>query len=231
MAIYQPSNKLVLATSNSGKVKELSELLLPVGWHVTPQTEYGVSDADETGLTFIENAILKARHAADATGLPALADDSGLAVHALGGAPGIYSARYADLSDNVSFARQQANGQTLSKDEANIAKLLTALANVPADQRQAEFHCVLVLLQSASDPTPIVCHGRWRGIIASAPAGTDGFGYDPIFWVPERNCTAAELNKGEKQQLSHRAKALRLLLQQLSATPTASTPAMHRNHG
>lgn len=231
MAIYQPRKNLVLATSNPGKVKELSELLRPVGWQVTPQTEYGVSDADETGLTFIENAILKARHAAAATGLPALADDSGLAVNALGGAPGIYSARYAELPDTVSFARQHENGQPLRKDEANIAKLLAALADVPAEQRQAEFHCVLVLLQSASDPTPIVCHGRWRGMIATAPAGTDGFGYDPIFWVPERNCTAAELSKGEKQQLSHRAKALQLLLQQLSATPPASAPAMHRNHG
>lgn len=195
------SLELVLATGNKGKVAELSELLAPLGWQVTPQTELNVSDADETGLTFIENAIIKARHACESTGLPALADDSGLAVKALGGAPGIYSARYA--GENAT-------------DNDNVEKLLAAMQGVPAGQRQAEFHCVLVFMQSASDPTPIVCHGRWQGMLTEKPAGAGGFGYDPIFWVPERNCTSAELSKGEKQVLSHRAKALALLVQQLA---------------
>ncbi|EGN76225.1 non-canonical purine NTP pyrophosphatase, rdgB/HAM1 family [Idiomarina sp. A28L] len=195
------SLELVLATGNKGKVAELSELLAPLGWQVTPQTELNVSDADETGLTFIENAIIKARHACESTGLPALADDSGLAVRALGGAPGIYSARYA--GENAT-------------DNDNVEKLLAAMQGVPAEQRQAEFHCVLVFMQSASDPTPIVCHGRWEGMLTEKPAGAGGFGYDPIFWVPERNCTSAELSKSEKQVLSHRAKALKLLVKQLT---------------
>ncbi|RUO34390.1 non-canonical purine NTP pyrophosphatase, RdgB/HAM1 family [Aliidiomarina shirensis] len=196
------SLELVLATGNKGKVIELSELLAPLGWHVTPQTALNVSDADETGLTFIENAIIKARHACETTGLPALADDSGLAVTALAGAPGIYSARYA--GENAS-------------DSDNVEKLLTAMQGIPTAQRQAEFHCVLVFMRSASDPTPLVCHGRWQGIITEEPAGSGGFGYDPVFWVPERNCTSAELSKAEKQTMSHRAKALKLLVQQLNS--------------
>ncbi|RUO19984.1 non-canonical purine NTP pyrophosphatase, RdgB/HAM1 family [Aliidiomarina iranensis] len=195
------SLQLVLATGNKGKVVELSELLAPLGWQVTPQAELNVSDADETGLTFIENAIIKARHACESTGLPALADDSGLAVKALGGSPGIYSARYAGSN---------------ATDTDNLNKLLTDMENVPTDERQAEFHCVLVFMQSASDPTPIVCHGRWQGMITREPAGSGGFGYDPIFWIPELNCTSAELSKPEKQALSHRAKALQLLVQQLA---------------
>lgn len=196
------SLELVLATGNKGKVAELSALLAPLGWQVTPQTELAVSDADETGLTFIENAIIKARHACESTGLPALADDSGIAVAALGGAPGIYSARYA--GENAS-------------DTDNLEKLLAAMQGVPADKRQAEFHCVLVFMQSATDPTPIVCHGRWQGMLTETPAGVGGFGYDPIFWVPEHNCTSAELSKAEKQSISHRAKALKMLVEQLQS--------------
>lgn len=203
--LAKQSSTLVLATGNKGKVSELSELLAPMGWQVTPQTELGVTDADETGLTFIENAIIKARHACEATGLPALADDSGLAVTALGGEPGIYSARYA--GDNAD-------------DTANVDKLLAAMQGVPAEQRQAEFHCVLVLMQSATDPTPLVCHGRWQGLITEKPAGAGGFGYDPVFWVPERKCTSAELSKTEKQEISHRAKALKMLVEQLNSAST-----------
>lgn len=196
-----PKHTLVLATGNPGKVTELSDLLAPFGWHVTPQTELGVSDADETGLTFVENAIIKARNACMVTGLPALADDSGLAVHALGGAPGIYSARYAGPN---------------ATDADNVEKLLTAMTDVPDGERTAEFHCVLVWMQSADDPTPLICHGRWAGKIAHAASGTGGFGYDPIFIANETNTTAAELSKAQKRELSHRGKALRLLANQLS---------------
>ncbi len=194
------TNKIVLATGNKGKVAELSQMLAPFHLTVLPQTELGVTDADETGLTFVENAILKARHATLVTGLPAIADDSGLAVDALGGAPGIYSARYA--------------GEKAS-DSANIDKLLIALKDVPAAQRSAQFHCVLVYLRHAEDPTPLVCHGSWHGEITLAPAGNAGFGYDPVFFVPAEGCTSAELPRERKQQLSHRAKALAQLLAQL----------------
>ncbi len=192
--------EVVLATGNQGKVRELSELLRPFQWHVRPQSEWRFSEAEETGLTFIENAILKARHAAQHTGLPALADDSGLAVRALGGAPGIYSARYAG---------------TDATDATNVAKLLDALQQVPPGKRQAEFHCVLAFLQHAEDPTPLICHGTWQGEITMQPSGDGGFGYDPVFWVASENCTAAELSKERKQALSHRGQALRQLIQQL----------------
>lgn len=196
------TQKIVLATGNKGKVAELSQMLAPYHYQIVPQTELGVTDADETGLTFIENAILKARHAALATGLPAIADDSGLAVDVLGGAPGIYSARYA------------GEGAT---DAANITKLLNALQDIPAAQRGAQFHCVLVYLRHAEDPTPLVCHGVWHGEITQAPAGSTGFGYDPVFFIAAENCTSAELPPGRKQQLSHRGKALAQLLSQLQA--------------
>lgn len=192
--------KVVLATGNKGKVAELSAMLAPFAFEVIPQTALGVTDADETGLTFVENAILKARHAAQSTGLPAIADDSGLAVNALAGAPGIYSARYAGSNSN---------------DAANIAKLLEALAAVPPAERQAAFHCVLVYLRHADDPTPLICHGSWAGEIALTASGQGGFGYDPVFYLPALAKTAAELSATEKQQLSHRGKALRQLLQQL----------------
>lgn len=190
--------KVVLATGNPGKVSELADLLSAFGLDIVAQTDLGVESAEEPGLTFIENAILKARHAAQITGLPAIADDSGLAVDALGGAPGIYSARYA--------------GEDAS-DRQNLEKLLTALQDVPDDQRQAQFHCVLVYLRHAEDPTPLVFHGSWQGIITRAAAGEGGFGYDPIFYLPAQGKTAAELTKDEKRALSHRGKALTLLLE------------------
>ncbi|WOA52988.1 XTP/dITP diphosphatase [Dickeya solani] len=191
---------VVLATGNAGKVRELAGLLADFGLDVVAQTTLGVDSAEETGLTFIENAILKARHAARETGLPAIADDSGLAVDALGGAPGIYSARYA--------------GEDAS-DRQNLDKLLVALDNVPDEQRQASFHCVLVYLRHADDPTPLVCHGSWQGVIARTPAGEGGFGYDPVFFVPSIGKTAAELSREEKNALSHRGQALRQLLDAL----------------
>ncbi|MGM3160882.1 XTP/dITP diphosphatase [Dickeya undicola] len=191
---------VVLATGNAGKVRELAGLLADFGLDVVAQTTLGVESAEETGLTFIENAILKARHAARETGLPAIADDSGLAVDALGGAPGIYSARYA--------------GEDAS-DRQNLDKLLVALDNVPDEQRQASFHCVLVYLRHADDPTPLVCHGSWQGVITRAPVGEGGFGYDPVFFVPSVGKTAAELSREEKNALSHRGQALRQLLDAL----------------
>lgn len=192
--------KVVLATGNPGKVNELADLLRDFGMDIVAQTSLGVESAEETGLTFIENAILKARHAAAQTGLPAIADDSGISVDALGGAPGIYSARYAGEE---------------ATDEQNLVKLLEAMKNVPDDQRQAQFNCVLVYLRHAEDPTPLVFHGRWHGIITSERKGQGGFGYDPIFYVPELGCTSAELSKAEKQAVSHRGKALAMMLDAL----------------
>ncbi|WP_067708801.1 XTP/dITP diphosphatase [Erwinia sp. ErVv1] len=192
--------KVVLATGNVGKVRELADLLAEFGLDIVAQTDLGVTSAEETGLTFIENAILKARHASAVTGLPAIADDSGLAVDALGGAPGIYSARYA--GENAS-------------DAQNLQKLLTALENVADGDRQAQFHCVLVYLRHAEDPTPLVFHGSWQGEITRQPAGEGGFGYDPIFYVPAAGKTAAELSRDEKRAVSHRGKALTLLLDAL----------------
>jgi XTP/dITP diphosphohydrolase len=176
----------------------MADLLAAFGLDIVAQTELGVESAEETGLTFIENAILKARHAAAITGLPAIADDSGLAVDALGGAPGIYSARYA--------------GEDAS-DRQNLLKLLAALENVPDDKRQAQFHCVLVYLRHAEDPTPLVFHGSWQGEITRSAVGEGGFGYDPIFFVPELGKTAGEMTKAEKHAVSHRGKAMTLLLE------------------
>lgn len=195
--------KLVLATGNAGKVRELAHLLVDFGFEVVAQTELGVRPAEETGLTFIENAILKARQAARITGLPAVADDSGLSVNFLGGAPGIYSARYA--------------GEDAS-DQQNLEKLLTVLNQVPDGQRQAQFYCVLVYLRHADDPTPWVCQGSWAGEITRAAVGTGGFGYDPIFYVPALCKTAAELTREEKSTVSHRGQALAQLLQVLHKT-------------
>ena len=191
-------NELVLASHNAGKLKELQDML---GEHVRLRSvgEFSREEPEETGLSFVENAILKARHAARLSGLPALADDSGLAVDALGGAPGIYSARYAD-------------GQG---DAANNAKLLQALREVPEAQRSAQFVCALALVRHADDPLPIICEGLWKGRILQAPCGSNGFGYDPLFWVEERQCSSAELDKASKNQLSHRARAMQLLKQRL----------------
>lgn len=190
--------KVVLATGNAGKVRELADLLGDFGLDVVAQTELGVESAEETGLTFIENAILKARHASQVTGLPAIADDSGLAVDVLGGAPGIYSARYAGVD---------------ASDQQNLEKLFTTLKDVPDEQRKARFHCVLVYMRHAEDPTPLVCHGSWEGQITREAAGQGGFGYDPIFFVPSEGKTAAELTRDEKRAISHRGRALKLLLE------------------
>lgn len=196
------TEKLVIASNNKGKIAELAELLAPLGMTPVAQGELGVGEADEPAVTFVENAILKARHAARATGLPALADDSGLAVDALSGRPGVRSARFA--GDEAS-------------DEDNVQALLEALADVEDERRGAQFHCVLVYLRHADDPTPIICHGRWPGTILRAPRGDGGFGYDPVFLAPEHNCSAAELSRAEKGRISHRGRALSLLLEQLHA--------------
>ena len=184
--------KLLLASSNAGKLAELRELL-GAGFQVHAQSEFGVGDAEETGLSFIENAILKARHAARATGLPALGDDSGLCVDALGGEPGLYSARYAGRHGD---------------SEANIDKLLGALAGVPDDARGARFVCVLALVRHADDPMPLIAEGRWEGRILHARSGSGGFGYDPVFFSPAHGCSAAALPAEVKNRDSHRGIAL-----------------------
>lgn len=192
--------KVVLASGNKGKLREFSEILARANLDIIPQTELGVADADETGLSFVENAILKARNAARHTGLPALADDSGLEVDALRGAPGIYSARYAGAG---------------AGDRGNLLKLLEDLQDVPAEQRSARFQCVLVYMRHADDPTPLICQGSWEGSIAFAASGEGGFGYDPIFFVPTHKRTAAELSADEKHAISHRGQAMARLLEEL----------------
>jgi XTP/dITP diphosphohydrolase len=194
--------ELVLASGNAGKLAELRELLGGDFTRLRAQSEFGVADAEETGLTFIENALLKARHAARATGLPALGDDSGLCVDALGGAPGLYSARYGGVHGD---------------SPRNIARLLRELEGVPDAARTARFHCVLALLRSADDPQPIVVEGRWEGRILQAPRGARGFGYDPVFLDPVHGCSAAELDPAVKNAISHRGQALAALKQRLPA--------------
>ncbi|MGB0733269.1 MAG: XTP/dITP diphosphatase [Pontibacterium sp.] len=193
---------IVLASGNKGKLKEFNEVLSHLNVSVRPQSEFNVSDADETGLSFVENAILKARHAAQATGLPALADDSGLEVDALNGAPGIYSARFAG---------------THGDDTANNAKLVKALANVPTEQRTARFRCVLVFMRHAEDPTPLICQGSWEGIILDAPKGENGFGYDPLFYIPALDKVSAELPPEEKNKLSHRGQAVQQFIEHIQS--------------
>jgi len=192
--------KIVLASGNQGKLKEFRQLLTTHHLEIYPQSDFNIKEADETGLTFIENALIKARHASRLSGLPALADDSGLAIDALGGEPGIYSARYA--------------GEHAS-DQKNIDLVLKKMDDVPDMLRGARFHCVLVYLSHPEDPTPLVCHGQWQGSISRVQAGTGGFGYDPVFWVPDCHCTAAELTKEQKNTRSHRAEALNLLMSQI----------------
>ena len=193
--------KIVLASSNKGKVREIGELLAELDMQVVPQSEYSVVDADETGLSFVENAILKARHAAQHTGLPAIADDSGLEVDALNGAPGIYSARFA--------------GQGAS-DSDNVQKLLRELKALGEVPRTARFQCLMVYVRHALDPTPLICQGTWEGVIIDTPQGDNGFGYDPIFYVPTDKCTAAQLPPERKNALSHRGQALKCLLDKLT---------------
>jgi XTP/dITP diphosphohydrolase len=192
--------KIIFASSNAGKINEVQTLLARFNLKLIPQTEYQVTDADETGLTFVENALIKARHAAQVTGLPAIADDSGLIVHALNGAPGIYSARYAGLPCN---------------SKHNIDKLLKELKDIPEPDRLAEFYCVLVFLSHADDPTPLICEGRWQGRILNQPTGNQGFGYDPVFYDDNEKCSAAELALDRKNHISHRGQALQLLLKNL----------------
>ncbi|MFY0678159.1 MAG: XTP/dITP diphosphatase [Neptuniibacter sp.] len=195
-------NKIVLASGNKGKLKEFSQVLGDLKVEVLPQSEFQVSDADETGLSFVENAILKARHAAKATGLPALADDSGLEVDALNGAPGIYSAR---------FSAPEAT------DEKNNQLLLDKLQGVPVEQRTARFRCVLAFLRHADDPTPLICQGSWEGHILEQLSGNNGFGYDPLFLIPELEKTSAELVPEEKNKISHRGQAVSLLKENIKA--------------
>lgn len=191
--------RIVLASGNKGKLREFSamfsEHFANDNVELIPQTELNVSDADETGLSFVENAIIKARHACQVTGLPALADDSGIEIDALDGAPGIYSARYSGEGD-----------------QANNAKALENLKGVPEAQRTARFQCVLVYMRHAEDPTPQVFQGAWEGVILTEPSGTEGFGYDPIFYVPSEQCSAAELSRERKNNLSHRGQAIQQLL-------------------
>ena len=188
---------IVLATGNQGKVKELASLLAEHQIEIVPQSNFNVPDVAETGTTFVENAIIKARHAAKVTGLPAIADDSGLEVDALNGAPGVISARYSGEDAN---------------DASNNEKLLQELSGVDNDKRTARFHCVLVYMKHANDPTPVICHGVWEGSILLAKQGEQGFGYDPLFWVQSHQCSSAQLDRIEKNKLSHRGKALAQLV-------------------
>jgi XTP/dITP diphosphohydrolase len=191
---------IVLASNNAGKIQEISELLRPEQIRIIPQGELGVPETDETGLTFVENAILKARGAARHTGLAAIADDSGIEVDALNGAPGIHSARFAGAG---------------ASDVENLQKLLEALQGVPEEERSARFQCLMVYMRHFDDPTPLICHGAWEGRILLAPRGENGFGYDPVFFVPGENCSAAELPPTTKNRLSHRGQALRALARSL----------------
>ena len=193
--------KVVLATGNPGKVREINQILTGLNIQVLPQTDFSVPEVEETGLTFVENAILKARNAAHHTGLPAIADDSGLEVDALKGAPGVYSSRFAGAD---------------ASDQDNLNKLLNDLDEVAEAERTARFQCLMVYLEHAADPTPLICQGTWEGRIAQEAKGENGFGYDPVFYVPEQHCHAAELTPDVKNRLSHRGQALNKLLQELS---------------
>lgn len=193
-------NKLVLASNNPGKLREFAALLATVDFEVLPQAQFNVPEAEEPHFTFVENAIAKARHAAKLTGLPALADDSGICVDALGGAPGVFSARFA--------------GEPKS-DARNNEKLIADLAGQP--NRRAHYYCILVFVRHADDPQPIIAEGEWHGEIVDTPRGANGFGYDPYFWLPEFGCTAAELASDKKNGVSHRGKALAVLIAKLRA--------------
>jgi len=197
-------NTIVLASGNKGKLREFDALFSPLGIHITPQTELGVGDVPETGTTFVENAIIKARHAAKVTGLPAISDDSGIEIDYLNGAPGVYSARFSADSDG--------NGAT---DEKNNQKVLDSLKGVPQEQRTARYQCILVYMAHADDATPIICQAAWEGIIMEEEVGENGFGYDPLFWVPEFECSSAQLSPEQKNKISHRGKALDMLYQEL----------------
>jgi len=192
--LFPNSQKIVLASGNKGKIKEIQALLN--NYSIITQQEFNIQEAEETGSTFVENAIIKARNAAVHSNLPAISDDSGLVVDALNGAPGVISAR---------FAGPQAN------DQENLQKLLKDMEGIPEAQRTARFICVIVLMRHANDPFPIITQASWEGLILSEAQGTNGFGYDPIFWVPTENCSSAELPASRKNQLSHRGQALKEL--------------------
>ena len=196
------TTKIVLASGNKGKLKEFNQVLGELGVEVLPQSEFSVPDADETGLSFVENAILKARHACQLTGLPALADDSGLEVDALQGAPGIYSARFSGAD---------------ATDAKNNQKLLQQLEGKQGTQRSARFRCVLVYMRHAEDPTPLICQGSWEGQILEAPCGENGFGYDPLFLIPELEQASAQLSPELKNKLSHRGQAVQQLIGSIQA--------------
>lgn len=195
--------EIVLASSNRGKVQEFEELLKGLDIKLIPQYELNIPDAEETGTTFVENAIIKARHAAKYANLPAIADDSGLVIDALGGAPGVRSSRYAGANAN---------------DEARIVKVLSELTEVEDRDRTACFHCAIVLMENADDPAPLICQGMWEGTILKAPSGHRGFGYDPIFLVPTHGCSAAELDSQVKNRISHRGQAVIQLIDALTGS-------------
>lgn len=192
---------IVLATGNAGKLREMQAVLEPLSLSVVPQSNFKMPEVEETGLSFVENALIKARAAANASGHAAIADDSGLEVDALKGQPGIYSARFAGVHGD---------------DEANNRKLLQSLDGLPEDQRGARFVCCMVYMRHAADPVPLIATGLWQGRIIESPRGDNGFGYDPLFWVPEQNCCSAELAPEVKNRISHRAQALRNLIEQIS---------------
>jgi XTP/dITP diphosphohydrolase len=193
--------QLVLASGNPGKLRELSAILGELGYQLHAQSEFDVGEVAETGSTFVENAIIKARHAAALTGLPTLADDSGIEVDALDGAPGVYSARFSGAD---------------ADDAANNALLVNKLRDIPATQRTARYRAVIVLMRHAADPSPLICEGSWEGMIQLEPAGEGGFGYDPYFFLPDRGCTSAQLSASEKNRLSHRGAALEELKRKLN---------------
>ncbi|PVZ63579.1 RdgB/HAM1 family non-canonical purine NTP pyrophosphatase [Pelagibaculum spongiae] len=192
--------KIVLASGNQGKLKEMNQLLAELNVEIVPQSDFDIPEAIEDGLSFVENSIIKARHAAKLTGLPAIADDSGLAVDFLKGQPGIYSSRFAGEAGN---------------DAANNAKLLELMENVPAAERTARFHCCVVFMRHENDPMPLVCQAAWEGKILPEACGENGFGYDPLFFVASENCASAQLSKERKNQLSHRGLALKELVSRI----------------
>ena len=210
MAEPSGGRTLVLASGNAGKLRELGSMLAPLGWSVRPQSDWRLEEAVEDGLSFIENALIKARHASLATGLPALGDDSGLVVDALDGQPGILSARYAGAG---------------ASDEANNRRLLEAMAGLPAARRTAHFYCAMALVRHARDPAPLLATGEWHGRILEQRAGERGFGYDPLFWVAEEGCTSAQLTPARKNRLSHRGQALAALIRQVETELDGWGPA------
>lgn len=197
---FSKSQPIVLASGNPGKIKEIQAIL--AGHPIVPQSQYNIVEVEETGSTFVENAIIKARHAARNCNLPAIADDSGLVVDALKGAPGVFSARYAGVG---------------AGDQQNLQKLLAELAGVPDEQRSARFICVIVFMEHANDPFPMIAQGVWEGRILHHPVGENGFGYDPVFWVPDTQCSSAELPADVKNTLSHRGRALKILTESVKA--------------